>query len=584
MPGLKKFRFGMFVKYNSDYVLLYICQLVMLLQMDIKNRFCLLASLIVLIAVGCNNGAATLMDSAETIMQEHPKNALALLDSLKQHPLKGKAINARFALLYSMALDKSYIDVTDDSLISVAEDWYLKHGTAKEKFLVHYYKGVVNKNAKNFPESITAFSQAEKLRNKISDNYLLGLLYNQMGIIYNRHYEYNKSLNAFTQAHHLYELAEKSNHMNYMLMYIASCYWNMGDYANSEEYYKQAIRVGEQTNYKALVNLSVINLIGQYVEQERFSDALALNEKYKIGITPKRVKYAGNIARLMYMTGNGQKGADLMTQAWEFAASVEDSVALYINEYYIYKDVNNTKMSLEALTKADVLKTKSVALKLQHPVLEIQKQLLEKDLEHSLYQIKMERTVAILAAILMVILISAGIYFLRRWMKIREDKLKNYICLIEDLRDTLQHLQDVSFMKDVQLSTATADAADVIKNRLALVNNLSILFYERQGTPKAKEVFIKEVEKIIEDFKTSKEDLKWMERIINCTKENLLDKTYANYPTLNDDEKKLLCYIYAGFSPKAISVFLNIPIETVYNRKSRLLAKTGLSKTKNTTI
>ena len=350
-----------------------------------------------LVTVGCNSVANSLLDKAETLMQEKPKDALGLLDSLKQHPLKGKAVNARFALLYSMALDKSYIDVTDDSLISVAEDWYLKHGTAKEKFLVHYYKGVVNKNAKNFPESITAFSQAEKLRNKISDNYLLGLLYNQMGIIYNRHYEYNKSLDAFTQAHHLYELAEMTNHKNYMLMHIASCYWNMGDYANSEEYYKQAIRVGEQTNYKALVNLSVINLIGQYVEQERFSDALALNEKYKIGITPKRVKYAGNIARLMYMTGNGQKGADLMTQAWRFA--------------------------------------------------------------------------------------------------------------------------------------------------------------------------------------TSKEDLKWMERIINCTKENLLDKTYANYPTLNDDEKKLLCYIYAGFSPKAISVFLNIPIETVYNRKSRLLAKTGLSKT-----
>ena len=372
-------------------------------KMDsIKKLIFFFAGILLLVTVGCNSVANSLLDKAETLMQEKPKDALGLLDSLKQHPLKGKAVNARFALLYSMALDKSYIDVTDDSLISVAEDWYLKHGTAKEKFLVHYYKGVVNKNAKNFPESITAFSQAEKLRNKISDNYLLGLLYNQMGIIYNRHYEYNKSLNAFTQAHHLYELAEKSNHMNYMLMYIASCYWNMGDYANSEEYYKQAIRVGEQTNYKALVNLSVINLIGQYVEQERFSDALALNEKYKIGITPKRVKYAGNIARLMYMTGNGQKGADLMTQAWRFA--------------------------------------------------------------------------------------------------------------------------------------------------------------------------------------TSKEDLKWMERIINCTKENLLDKTYANYPTLNDDEKKLLCYIYAGFSPKAISVFLNIPIETVYNRKSRLLAKTGLSKTKNTTI
>ena len=58
-------------------------------------------------------------------------------------------------------------------------------------------------------------------------------------------------------------------------------------------------------------------------------------------------------------------------------------------------------------------------------------------------------------------------------------------------------------------------------------------------------------------------------------------KLCKKYPALKESEKKLLCYIYAGFSPKAISIFLNIPLETVYNRKSRLLAKTGLSKSKN---
>ena len=44
-----------------------------------------------------------------------------------------KAANARFALLYSQALDKNYIDVTDDSLISFAEAWYTKKCSIRGK-------------------------------------------------------------------------------------------------------------------------------------------------------------------------------------------------------------------------------------------------------------------------------------------------------------------------------------------------------------------------------------------------------------------------------------------------------------------
>ena len=37
---------------------------------------------------------------------------------------------AKYALLRSMALDKNYIDVADDSLINVAVEWYSRRGDA----------------------------------------------------------------------------------------------------------------------------------------------------------------------------------------------------------------------------------------------------------------------------------------------------------------------------------------------------------------------------------------------------------------------------------------------------------------------
>ena len=537
--------------------------------------------LIVLSSTGCAMEYSKDFDKAETLMQEHPKDALALLDSIKQHPIKGKAANARFALLYSQALDKNYIDVMDDSLISIAEAWYTKKGSIREKYLSHYYKGVVNSNAKKYPEAITAFSRAEKYEKELGDNYLLGQLYNQMGFIYKKHYDYVKSLEAFSNAYELYTLAGKVSHKNYMLMNIAGCYWNMGDYDNGEKYYKEAIDEGARTNYKSLLELSVIDLIGLYVEQKRYDEAKKTYEQYRIETTSKRTKYSGNLARMYYMTGDMQKGKKLLELAWTGADTAEDSIALYMHEYYISKHEWQSDLALVFLEKSLAMQNEELALKIQQPILEIQKDLLDKDYEYSLYKIKTNKKLMALFVSFIVLIICVTTYCLRIQINKKNERINDYVNLLEELQITLQNLQEKLQLKDFQLSSVNERAYDLIKNRLDLINKLSVIFYEKHGTPKEKEAFVKEMQNIIDDFRNNKEDMEWMEQAINSSNDSILENVYKKYPALKESEKKLLCYIYAGFSPKAISIFLNIPLETVYNRKSRLLAKTGLSKSNN---
>ena len=59
---------------------------------------------------------------AEAVMNEHPDSALNLLKGIAQSELQTQAHHARYALLYSQALDKNYIDLTNDSLINIAVD------------------------------------------------------------------------------------------------------------------------------------------------------------------------------------------------------------------------------------------------------------------------------------------------------------------------------------------------------------------------------------------------------------------------------------------------------------------------------
>ena len=80
-------------------------------------------------------------------------------------------------MLYSQALDKNYIDKTNDSLINIAVDYYRQTDEVRSKFLSYYYKGRIHWNAEENPEAMLAFMEAEQLVDALGDEYYAGLLY-----------------------------------------------------------------------------------------------------------------------------------------------------------------------------------------------------------------------------------------------------------------------------------------------------------------------------------------------------------------------------------------------------------------------
>lgn len=553
------------------------------LYMHILDK--LILFVVVLAVAGCSGGYHKDFEKAESLMQDYPEDALAVLDSMKRYPIKGKAANARFALLYSQALDKNYIDVTDDSLISVAEAWYTRNGNVREKYLSHYYKGVVNSNAKNYPQAITAFSQAQKYEEELGDNYLLGQLYNQMGYIYESHYDYKKSLEAFVKAHDYYGQAGKPDHKNYMLMNIAGCYWNMAEntrdsivYKKSEFYYREALKEGENTGYDILIKLASQYLFIQYIEREMYNKAEEILSKGCIYENTQNVVLMAAFAKYYCHKDNIVKAENIMEQAWKECKGINDTAKLYQWQYSINKALGHTGMALRALELSINIQNKAVSINLRQPVLNVQKRLLEKDLEYSQYKMEANRKIMVLVLLLSILLGCIAFYHVKGRINKKNERINDYINLVAELQCTLQNLQEKLQLKDSQLSSVYAKAYGTIKNRLGIVNKLSVIFYEKHGTPKEKQAFVREVENIIDGFRNNKEDIEWMEQMINSSNDNLLENIYKNYPSLKESEKKLLCYIYAGLSFKAISTILNIPLITVYNRKSRLLAKIGHSQ------
>ena len=86
----------------------------------------ILELLAILFFTGCyNREQISRLDEAEALIQNKPDSALTILQQLKSEG--SQAEQAKYALLYSEALDKNHIKVTNDSLIRQAWSHYKHH-------------------------------------------------------------------------------------------------------------------------------------------------------------------------------------------------------------------------------------------------------------------------------------------------------------------------------------------------------------------------------------------------------------------------------------------------------------------------
>lgn len=160
------------------------------------NRY-IAAFFIITSFVQCANQeteTSRILSRAESIIEQHPDSSLSILNTLQLTGLPTREEKACYALLKSMALDKNYIDVTDDSLTSIALAYYKKHGSPDEKLKAYYYNGVVCMNDENYEGAMYNYIQAEKFVKDCADYVFVGRLYNAKGIVYKEIFNIEKAI------------------------------------------------------------------------------------------------------------------------------------------------------------------------------------------------------------------------------------------------------------------------------------------------------------------------------------------------------------------------------------------------------
>ena len=312
-----------------------------------KLRMILYLSLFATLCIGCGGRIGMRqLQQLETRVNDAPDSVLAALTATDM-PRWGEA-RALYALLTVQAQDKSYIDVTDDSLISVATRYYDRKGLPLRRLQSFYYHGRVYANAGFHHEAMTAYTRAKEFVDEVNAPYPVGLLYFQMGTLYGNDYDYPQALEYMEKALNHYKKADKERLQYIAKRNIALIYLNMGSVTQAEPLLKEVLKWGESHNDTYIKHNSIIQLLRLYDATENIEALDSLFIHYPINKLAKNTVTNSVIAHYYAAKGNKIAAEDALTQAWKMSTTAEDTAKLWDKSYLVGKLLGDKDMALRS--------------------------------------------------------------------------------------------------------------------------------------------------------------------------------------------------------------------------------------------
>lgn len=495
---------------------------------------------LVICLASCNSHSAhwDTLSQVESYIKERPDSALVVLEQIEYSELSGKKEKAKYAVLYTQAKDKNFIDERDLKLISEAVDYYEDFGDVRYKFLSLYYYGRILCNSEDYFSAIIAYTRAETLLEELNDGYLSGLLYVQVGNIYREFHEYNKSLEAYKSAYYHYSTAGLGPHMAYALLDIGLAYWNVTNTTLAEEYIIKSLRLAESMNDEYLERTCCENLVVLYDEIDEIEKCKTmvaiLNDRFDRSLFSSvcLASMASHSAR----TQNPEHVDSFLAEAWSKAHNKSDSIALYFQSANIMKTIGHVDKALNYFEDGIILQNDKLHIAMQQPIVSIQKEYFQSEAEYNSYRLKKNLQIYVTSSIIaFLILLIVFMHLRHRFLK-KDLEISKYMDLASELqvsiRDKEAKISEISERISAseqahisQIHEMSGHIAALFHKQYELLDKLSNTYYETHGYSKEKESIYEQVKSEINKFANDKKTMTQLEGIVNTYKNNVMSRS-----------------------------------------------------------
>lgn len=525
--------------------------------------------LVLLLSVACRNQEGARIHQVWNYIKERPDSALSLLNEYSLSDFGAGQPKAEYALLKSIALDKNYVDVTSDSLISVALDYYDRKGNARERMLSWYYLARVQDNAKDFNNAIVSLSRAEEYLAKAEEPYYEGLIHMERESLYNRTHNNTEALVEAKRGMDAFESIGESKQARIARRRVGLDYLANHDFKGADSIFlSMASDKDADSLYRAD---GYFHHARSKVLQEDYVNALIL---FETGITQYKGRLsreqAGAYAYALYMDGRKEEGKTLLLQMKKALSTQSDAVVSYY-QYLIDENEGNYKEALQYLKNTMEMQDSIAKNTMEQSIIKTQREYQQKNRE--LYQaVAVKRRTSMICAVLVFLLTLGAVITIGVAVKRQSDiKVASLVSAEQEARSLLNVIDRQNNELNEQLSLARKKYVTAYKKRFSKIAHLSETYYTSSGAMGARDIVYKEVSELASFISKDAHTFRQLERNINANLSNAMALFREEFPDLKEEEYRFVGYLMAGFPATTISLLTGLSTSNIYVKKSRLL-------------
>lgn len=519
-----------------------------------KCNLFLLQVVFIALFLQCSNdytGVGMILDDVESYIEQYPDSALLALQDVNNELLSDEELKARYALLYSMALDKNYIDKTDFSILQPAIDHYEKKGSPTDKLRMYYYQGCIFRNAGDEESAMECYLKGLDYGKDSGDRLTMARTLFAKALIHNKLYEFDKYVVSMLEAAKFFKGKKQSSYFR-ALSSAHNGYVLLNDTIQAAAILDSLSTVVDYNNPSQIADMYEVKI----AHENKFNSgciSLKLIDEYISNVPDKNIAWL-SVAATLYKNGKYDDCLEAIRNYERFSKERPD-------RYYAL--LSGTHEHLQ--NHSEALKNYKQYIKLDMSIFKQDTKFMEERYNMQIASLEESRRnqMYVFSLVLIIVALMGLVLFLRNRYRIGSIEKENYILRCAQLENEKYGLEKI--LEDS--GSMMEQMRSVLMGRLAVLNSFMVADIDKTG--RAEMRARKELEKLLGN----------REAFISSTKE-IYEVSYPDFirslkeRQLTDLEISYCCLYAIGLRVKDVGNYMST--STHYNVNISIRKKLGL--------
>lgn len=520
----------------------------------------------VLCIISCNRtdrAADKQFHAAEAVMNSHPDSALRIMQGIDTAGLSQSRL-AHYALLLTKAMDKNYIPLTNDTLIRKAVNYMSGRGDSLETQALYYYGEILCRlNRKD--EALAFLHMAEDLAKDRQDYFYAALCERALSEEYRHLYIFHKAKEFGLAAKENFLKSGRREHAKWMDTIIIDFFTDNGNPEAALEY-GDKVDTFLYNNNSTFRHSIIKSKADAYMQLEKYPDAI---RQYEYLINDNYQMNALNWCKLSesyFFNGNIDLSEEARDSALLYSKTKQDTLYLGMLNSLLLRQAGLYEQAAESAYNWGKNIMDYDGNKLAFPKTLLVTQYYQ--IAHKNKKIESDRATerfiwVSMTGVLLILILIMAILFLRGRINARNITIQNLIESYQGLMSDLEKYKELGFESNAQLK-------DLIGNKLKMLDEICVKWYEYGGNIKDMEKLPKSVKSVF-DRLSRETEIDNIGSLIDIYSGGWMECFMKTFPDLRPTHIELARYLYAGFSNEAIVVLMKKKtLNAVRQEKHRL--------------